>query len=156
MLPDAPRCSQMLPGAPRCSHVLPDAPRCSQMLPGAPRCSQVLPDAPRCSQVLPGALKCSQMLPDAPRCSQVLPDAPRCFITPDVLALPVHLLRQVSFWVARRWPEQLSWQFEASCFLHFAADILQTFGSHFLMTFHDFSCPEPSIFDERLERNAYF
>ena len=34
--------------------------------------------------------------------------------------------------------------------------ILQTSGLHFLMIFHDFSCPEPSIFDERLERNAYF
>ena len=37
-----------------------------------------------------------------------------------------------------------------------SADILQTSGFDFLMIFHDFSCPEPSIFDERLERNAYF
>ena len=33
---------------------------------------------------------------------------------------------------------------------------LEPFGTHFLLIFHDSSCPEPSIFDERLERNAYF
>ena len=59
---------------------------------------------------------------------------------------------------ASTWPKLAPWnQIEAILLKEvISADILQTSGFDFLMIFHDFSCPEPSIFDELLERNAYF
>ena len=59
---------------------------------------------------------------------------------------------------ASTWPKLAPWnQIEAILLKEvISADILQTSGFDFLMIFHDFSCPEPSIFDERLIQNAYF
>ena len=67
-------------------------------------------------------------------------------------------LAQVGLKLAPTWPKLAPRnQIEAILLKEvISADILQTSGFHFLMIFHDFSCPEPSIFDERLERNAYF